>query len=140
MVRNAQEIHSRTVCTGGRDHFFAEFQAEYRHSAVSNAEFCAGCRVLYFMSSQTKCRVQYRVKSIGYHTLLYMLHFLGGQTILCTCRVWCRVQFDYTKSAAYRDVLLNYICCTFWVVKLYSASAECRVQFDDPKCAAYIIE
>ena len=30
----SKEIHSRTVCTGERDHFFAEFCAEYRYSAV----------------------------------------------------------------------------------------------------------
>ena len=34
ILNNAKEMHPRTVCTGGRDHFFAEFCAEYRYSAV----------------------------------------------------------------------------------------------------------
>ena len=29
-----EESHSRSVCTGGRDHIFAEDCAEYRYSAV----------------------------------------------------------------------------------------------------------
>ena len=40
---------------------------------------------------------------------------LGSQTILCYSRVLCRVQ-----SIGYYTIL----CCTFWVVKLYSAIAE----------------
>ena len=39
---------------------------------------------------------------------------LGSHTILCNCRVLCRVQ----------DIILYFIFCTFWVVNLYSAFAE----------------
>ena len=59
-----------------------------------------------------------------------MLHFLCSQTILCTKLCKCRVQFDYPKSGAYiKDILLYYICYTFWVVKLYSAIAEYAALF-----------
>ena len=69
-----------------------------------------------------------------------MLDFLGSQTILCNCRVLCRVEFDYPKSVAYSDILLYYICCTFWVVKLYSAIAKYWTEYSAEYFAEYVAE